>query len=917
MRKWGFTILGLLVGWFSVWAQIPESEPISGIFAGITFERFAQMVEGRSTYRFYFDQADVASIEVNLNANENSLGELLGIIFSGTGLRYTIDGSKRVFITEGRSLQTTFPRSFFQQRESSTSDSTTSVRISEQDRIFAKNKLWEIGAASRSFSPTHSRLSGSVKSSESGSPIIGAIVYAAGQDERGITDENGNYSIVLPKGRHTLVFQNFGAYQEQRQVNLIGDGTLDVYMDDNIISLGEVTVTSQRSANIERPEMGLESITVQSMKKIPAVMGEVDVLKAILTLPGVKTVGEASVGFNVRGGAADQNLVLFNQATVYNPSHLFGLFSAFNSDMIEGVDLYKAGIPVQYGGRLSSVLDVKAKYGNREKIEGGGGIGPMTGRLYLEGPLGEKTTFALGGRTTYSNWIFGLLDEESEFRESRASFADANLNIRHTFDEKNEIRISSYGSSDRFRFDRDTTFRYQNRNVNLSWVRYFNEKLEGEFTVGHDFYGFQIDGNLDSLNAFDFGFSMNQSHWRNHFTYDLSEKHRLSFGINHILYRLSAGNLDPRGQASLVIPRQVEPEQAIESAIYLGDEFEINSKWLVSYGARYVVYNYLGSKEVNRYLPGQIRTDATIERIDSYEAGDIVHTYHGPEMRISARYSIDNRSSLKAGYNSGRQFIHMLSNTAAISPTDTWKMSDPNVAPQFGEQLSVGYFKNFKNNTIETSIEVYYRRLRNLVDFGSGATLILNEAIEQDIVNTRGKAYGVELMAKKTVGKLNGWVSYTYSRSLLQTSANELAEKINDGRFYPSNFDQPHDVMIAANFEFTKRVNTSLNANYSTGRPITLPIAKFQYGGSDRVFYSDRNEHRIPDYFRVDFSMNLEGNHRVRKLAHASWSLGIYNVLGRSNPYSVYFAPVNGILQGYQLSIFAQPIPFITYNFKF
>lgn len=917
MKRFFVTTVCFFIGWVSAWSQVSESEPISGLFAGVSFERFAQMVEDRSSYRFYFKAEDVKDLEINLTASNNSLSELLGTVFSGTDLRFSIDAEKRVYISKGKALQTTFPRTFFQRDKELESTSDTLRSRSEQDQLFAKNKLWEIGRPDQSYSGRQARLTGTVKSSESGSPIIGALVYAAGQDNRGITDENGNYELLLPKGRHTLIFQNFGAYQEQRQVNMVGDGTLEVFMDDNIISLTEVTVTSQRSANIQRPEMGLESITVQSMKKIPAVLGEVDVLKAILTLPGVKTVGEASVGFNVRGGAADQNLVLFNQATVYNPSHLFGLFSAFNSDMIESVDLYKAGIPVQYGGRLSSVLDVKAKYGNHEKIEGGGGIGPMTSRIYLEGPLGEGTTFAVGARTTYSNWLFGLLEEGSEFRDSRAAFADLNLNLSQKINEKNELRLASYGSTDSFRFDSDTTFRYQNRNINLSWISYFNEKLEAEFTVGHDYYGFQIDGNLDSLNAFDFGFKMNQSHWRNHFTYDLSDRHKISFGMNHVLYRLSAGTLDARDQNSLVIPRQVEPERALESAVYLGDEFEINPQWLISYGLRYVVYNYLGPKEVNRYVPGQIRSDATLERTEVFGSGNIAHTYHGPEMRLSARYSVDNMTSIKAGFNTGRQFIHMLSNTAAISPTDTWKMSDPNIAPQYGEQVSLGYFKNFKNNTIETSVEVYYRRMRNLVDFGSGATLILNEAIEQDILNTRGKAYGVELMAKKTVGKLNGWVSYTYSRSLLQTSPEELAESINDGRFYPSNFDQPHDVMVAANFEFTKRVNTSLNANYSTGRPITLPIAKFQYGGSDRVFYSDRNEHRIPDYFRVDFSVNLEGNHRVRKLAHASWSLGVYNVLGRSNPYSVFFAPVNGILQGYQLSIFARPIPFITYNFKF
>ncbi len=899
-------------------SQAQETREISGVFSGVSFERFAQMVEQKSSYRFFFNPDEIPDLTININAYQNTLPQLLNQLFKETDLQYTIDHHDRVFITKGEKLSYQPSENLYRvASEADTLPSADEPSQLKEERSFAKNRLWQIGNAARSEGETEARLTGTITSFESGEPIIGAVVYALEQAARAITDEEGHYSILLPKGRLTLVIQSFGAYQEQRQVNLLGDGRLDIAMDDNIISLTEVTVTSEKSANIERPEMGLENISMQSMRKIPAVLGEVDVLRAVLTLPGVQTVGEASAGFNVRGGAADQNLILYNNATIYNPTHLFGLFSAFNPDMMEQVDLYKAGVPVRYGGRLSSVLDVQGKYGNKEKLEGGGGIGLMTSRLYLEGPLGEKTTFAAGGRSTYSNWLFGFLDEESEFRDSRASFHDLNLNVQHEIDENNLLKFSGYLSQDAFRFDRDTAFAYSNQNANLSWRRYFNDNLEGEMTLGHDRYRFSIAGEFDPLNAFDFGFSMNQSHWRTHFDLDLDDSHQLSFGMNHILYNLSPGSIFPQGEASLVLPEVIPRERALESAFYIGDEYEVNSNLLLSGGLRYVVYNYLGPNSVNLYPPTSIRSESTLIGQEQYEPGEIINTYHGAEVRVSARYTLDNFTSIKAGFNTNRQHIHMLTNTAAIAPTDTWKLSDPNVRPQLGSQLSLGYFKNFENNIIETSVEVYYRTMRNLVDFRSGATLILNDAVEQDILNTDGQAYGVELMAKKTAGKLNGWISYTYSRSLLRTSAQELGERINDGRWYPSNFDQPHDIMLVGNWEFTKRINTSVNANYSTGRPITLPIAKFNYGGAERVFFSERNEHRIPDYFRVDISFNLEGNHKIRKLAHASWSAGIYNVLGRANPYSVYFAPTNGVLQGYQLSIFAQPIPFITYNFKF
>ena len=905
----------LLLFPLSLYAQSDSGEKISGVFSGISFESFAKMVEAQSSYRFYFKNADVDSLPINVHTYQHSLAEILDVVFSGTDLKYTIDRQNRVFITTNEKMALNLAPTYFTPRAERPKEEDKAASESQEERMFAKNRLWDIGQ--RSSAGGNATLRGKVQSVDSKEPIIGAIIYARDQSERAITGDTGEYSISLPKGRHTLIVQSFGAYQEQRQINLLGNGTLNIDMDDNIIALSEVVVTSEKSANIERPEMGLVSISVQSLKKVPAVLGEVDVLKGVLTLPGVKTVGEASVGFNVRGGAADQNLILFNQSTIYNPTHLFGMFSAFNPDLVESVDLYKAGIPVQFGGRLSSVLDVKAQFGNEEKISGGGGIGLMTSRLYLHGPLSENTTFAVGGRTTYSNWLFDFLDEESEFRDSRASFYDINFNLRHKINDNNELKLFSYLSQDSFRLDTDTTFSYQNQNINLSWLHYYNERLESEITVGHDHYNFEILGEQNPLNEFTFGFSMNQSHLRANFKYDFDDKHQFTFGMNNVYYNLSPGTLLPSGPESIVIPNAVHRERALETSFYMADEYEVNPDFTVNYGLRYVLYNFLGPNFVNQYPSGSIKSESSLMGQNSFDKGEIVHTYHGPEVRLSARYSIDNVTSVKLGYNTMRQHIHMLTNTSAISPTDTWKLSDPHIAPQVGDQLAVGFFKNFNNNTVETSVEVYGRRMKNLMDFRSGATLILNNAVEQDILNTDGRTYGVELMAKKTEGKLNGWISYTYSKSLMRTSSSEIGERINGGSYYPSNFDQPHDIMLAANYELTKRINTSLNTNYSTGRPITLPIAKFEYAGAERVFYSDRNAHRIPDYFRVDFSINVEGNHKIRKLAHASWSLGVYNVLGRSNPYSVYFAPVNGILQGYQLSIFARPIPFITYNFRF
>lgn len=587
--------------------------------------------------------------------------------------------------------------------------------------------------------------------------------------------------------------------------------------------------------------------------------------------------------------------------------------------MVEEVELHKAGMPVQYGGRLSSVLDVKGDYGNQEKFHGKGGIGLLTSRLTFDGPIGEKTTFLVSGRATYSDWLLDLVNEKSDLNAAGASFYDLNLNLKHYFNDKNELSFSSYWSQDDFNFAADTLFNYSNRNANLNWKHYYSDRLEGEIILGIDQYEFGIEGYENPLNTYAFDFDIEQYNLKAHFTYEHDDQHTLHFGMDNIYYNMNPGKMVPLSDESIIIPETVNREKALETALYLGDRFEINEKLTADYGVRYVIYNFLGPNQLYDYADGLPKSEATITGETRYDNNEVITTYSAPEIRVSGRYIIDNFTSIKAGYHTTRQYIHLLSNTSAATPTDTWKLSDPYIRPQQGNQFSVGFYKDLllKEDKLEASVEVYYRGMKNLIDYRSGAELLLNNEIEQDVLNTDGRAYGLEFQVKKSTGKLSGWLSYTYSRSELQTASDEPAEKINGGSWYPSNFDQPHAVVLAMNYELSKRANVSLNTNYSTGRPITLPVSKFYYNGAEQVYFSDRNAYRIPDYFRVDLSMNLEGNHKVDKPAHASWSLGVYNLLGRSNPYSVYFTPVNGNLRGYQLSIYAQPIPYITYNFKF
>ncbi|MDF2158682.1 carboxypeptidase-like regulatory domain-containing protein [Algoriphagus sp. CAU 1675] len=910
MRKVLFICVALFLSFSQLLAQTEKGTEISGFFPGVTFKRFMELVEEDTPYRFYYREGDISDVMVSLQAEKSSLDDLLSTILKDKDLYFSFGSNYSVFISKGKKLDVNLSDAFFknvnQERQRLSS---------EVDEAFVRNNRFLIGSPVPG--KTTAVLSGTVSSLENEEVISGAIVFEKINYKQSVTDNQGRYSIELPLGRHTIYIQNLGGYIEQRLIDLRGDGNLDMAVGESIFSLSEVVVNSGAISNITRPEMGVQTMTMTEMKKLPAVLGEVDVLKGVLVLPGVNTVGEASVGFNVRGGAADQNLVLFGESTLFNPSHLFGFFSAVNSDMVQEVELLKAGIPANYGGRLSSVLHMKPKFGRSDKVGGTGGIGLLTSRLSVEGPVGEHTTFLVGARTTYSDWVLNYLEDRADFNASRASFYDINVNLRHELGENDALEFTGYFSNDGFRFDPDTLYGYQNQNYALKWRHYFNDQIEGSVTIGRDSYDFEIIGEDNPLNSYQFGFGMEQTYLKGEIRQEFREKHLFRYGLhlNHI--RLNPGKIDPYGLQSIVIPDQVEREQAVETSLFFSDEYEINDQWLVSGGLRYNLYTYLGPQTTFTYPEGSSYSEQDVTGEATEESGKPIKTYHGPEFRFSARYSLNNQSSLKAGVNSMRQNIHLLSNTSVISPTDTWKLSDQFIAPQRGIQYALGYFRNMAMNKLEFSAELYYKTMSNLLDYRSGATIILNDNVEQDVLNTNGRAYGIEFYLKKSQGRLNGSVSYTYARSLLKTNPDEGKELINRGKEYSSNFDQPHHAVLILNYEISKRFNTTFSGNYSTGRPITLPVAKFEYAGSERVYFSDRNAQRVPDYLRLDLSINLEGNHKVNKPAHSSWSLGVYNLLGRSNPYSIYFVPQDGILKGYQLSIFANQIPFITYNFKF
>ncbi len=675
------------------------------------------------------------------------------------------------------------------------------------------------------------------------------------------------------------------------------------------------SVTISAALNVRSTTMGVQSIDIKTIKQVPVLFGEADILRVVLATPGVKTVGEASTGLNVRGGSTDQNLILFNDATIYNPAHFFGMFSAFNPDLVKEVNLYKSSVPARYGGRLSSVLDIEGREGDKKKLTGSAGIGILTGKLTLEGPIiKDKTSFLFGARSTYADWLLKLLPEQYE--NSTAGFYDVNLNLSHTFNKSNEIFATGYFSSDRFTLNSDTTFAYQNKNVSLKWRHVFG-KITGTFTGGYDDYMYNTSSKENPVNAYKLSFNVNQKYLRGHFIYYMDNRHTIDFGFNNIYYTLKPGSLRPYDNSSLVEEDIISNEQALESAVYVGDKFDVSNAFSLEAGLRYSLFNYLGPKNINTYLPGAPKTEDNITGVQDFDSWKVAKTYGGPEYRLSMRYIFGNQYSIKASFNTQRQYIHMLSNTASMAPTDTWKLSDPNVKPQQGNQLSLGVYKNLVKSTVEISFEVYYKKIKDYLDYKSGARIIMNDHVETDVVSTKGEAYGAEFMIRKLSGKLNGWFSYTYSRILLRQDDPNAGELINNGERYPANYDKPHDATLIANYRINKRLSFSLNATYSTGRPITLPVGRYFYSGSYRTLYGPRNGHRIPDYFRTDFSVNIDGNHKIRQVFHNSWTFGVYNISGRKNPYSVYYVSEGGAINGYKLSVFGSAIPFVTYNIRF
>lgn len=784
----------------------------------------------------------------------------------------------------------------------------------------SENKVYEIGNRYKPSSEEMVVLTGKVTDFKSGQNLEGINIVHREPWVATATDRQGNFTIKLPVGYNTIEINGLNIKETRRQFMVYGEGATHIELEEENHLLDEVLIVSGRVQNVRSTQLGMEKFQPSLLKNIPTAMGEVDLLKMLQTLPGIKTVGEASSGYNVRGSAADQNLLLLNNGTIYNPNHLFGFFTAFNSDMIKDAELYKSSIPSQYGGRIASVLNITSKEASKEKFTGSAGIGLVTSKLNLEIPIiKEKTSLLLSGRTTYSDWIMKMLPEKSGYRDGKAGFYDLGGVFSHTLNERNKLNIYGYYSHDRFAFNDNQKYAYNNMNFSVNWRSIFSEKLTANFSFGYDHYDYRNDESVEEAAAARLSFAINQWFGKVDFSYKLDNNHTLNFGLMSQFYNINSGTYEPLHESSLVKWDQLQKDKALESAIYIGDQWEITPKLSVNAGIRYSMFNLLGPRTYYTYQDGMLPSSTTVVDSVSVGGGKVVKTYQGPEFRLSARYAFNDDFSVKAGFNTMRQYIHKVSNTTIMSPTDTWKLSDTNIKPQNGWQLAAGAYYNTPGQVLELSVEGYYKKLNDYLDYRSSARLIMNHHLETDVINTEGYAYGVEFQVKKPSGKLNGWASYTYSRTFLRQNDPRIARPVNGGDWYPTEYDKPHDFKLVGNYKFTRRYSVSFNMDYSTGRPTTIPAGQYYDQGlqSMQVYYTDRNSYRVPDYFRLDLAFNIEPSHHLTLLTHSSISFGVYNLTGRKNVYSIYYVSENGSVQGYRMSIFGAPIPFITYNIKF
>jgi len=897
---------------------------ISGSFYDTPFSEFVSEVELQTGGTFYYLEPWVTDVRITTAGTDLSMDSILNRVLLPTGIHHYIDEFGNIYLTRKNPV---IPSLSFQ--DESRSDFSLDTAISGNGNItsadpryvegYSSGKLETIvvGNAQSRTNQSEVFIHGKMVNIETGEPLIGATIYVEELKKGAATDVDGRFSINLSPGKHRASFNCMGMEPIQYFLQVYMSGNIVIQMEQELIPINEVVVRSSKYDNVRGSQMGFERLNYRTLKEVPVVLGEKDLLKVALMLPGVQSVGEGSSGINVRGGSADQNMISVNKVPVYNSSHLFGFFSSFNTDIVKDFSLYKSNLPAKYGGRLSSVFEISTRQGNMNEYSARGGISPITGHIAVEGPIiKRKSAFVFSARSTYSDWILKRL-EDPALRNSKASFYDLAGSVTVEPNDKSLIKAFGYYSSDAFTLATTNQYDYSNAGGSLSLRRSFGSRMTTDIAAVFGQYAFSVVNTELESAAYSHDYRIDHYEIKVDNTWLSLGRHTFNFGINGIFYNLHRGLVEPYGEKSLRYPIDHGQERGLELAGYFTDEISLSQRLTVNLGIRYSAFNNLGPAETLIYPNGAGRRRDNVTDTLTFSAGQIVKHYSGPEPRISLNYLLRKNNSVKLSYNRVQQYILMLSNTIAISPTDQWKLCDYHINPPVMDQISLGYYQNIPSIGINASAEIYYKQFSNVLDYKDGADFVNNPNMETQVVQGDQDAYGLELMFRKKSGKLNGWLAYSYSRSMMLFNSTIPVDIINDGLRYPSNFDRPHNLNLVTNYKVSRRFGFSATLEYISGRPVTYPISIYYQDGSEYLDYSSRNQYRIPDYFRIDLSVNLEGNLKKSKLAHSFWMLSIYNLTGRNNAYSVYFRNELGRINGYKLAIFGRPVITLSWNFKF
>jgi len=883
------------------WSQNIQEIKVSGNFNRTPIPEFLGSLEKNYGVRFYYKEEWIKSKEVTLTFSNIPLVQALNKALADKELTFKFFQNNSVFI---------YPPGADNRSWSGKDDSQVMV----------------IGDPLNQGRYQRAKLQGRVLDGKNKETLAGAVIYNV---ETGIgisTDAKGKYSIEMATGDVQLRVSYMGYEIQNQKVRLIQNGNADFELFEKSHSIAEITIFGDE-AKASKAQMSMIKMTAITLKELPVLMGEADLIKGLILMPGIQTVGEMSSGFNVRGGNTDQNLVLIDGAPIFNTTHLFGFFSMINTDAIKDVTLYKGGIPASYGERISSVMEVQLKEGRQENLSINGGLGMINSRLTIEGPFvkKKKSTFLIGGRSTYSDWLLRQTKNPT-FINSVAHFYDLNGTANIEFSDKNHLKLTGYTSADVFNLNSSSLYSYANMLGSLNWKLNITKKLISNLSLAYSKYELKMDEKdpVRPENDYTLKSGIQYASLKYSLLAYPTDKQRISTGFQAIGYKIKPGEIVPTQKISDVLPESLHQEQSAEFALFADEDIDLSEKVSLNFGLRYSKFLNFGPGDVYQYSVGAPRSTSTIIDSTSYKSGDIIKSYHGIEPRAAVKFNLPQNGSLRFSYQRIHQYVSQISNTAVISPADFWKSADQFLAPMINDQFAVGLFKNPPEGKFETSVEVYYKNLQNLPEYKNGAQLLMNQHIETDVLMANGYSYGIELLMKKNKGRLNGWLGYTYSRTFRKSDSQFAEEKINGGRYYPSVYDKPHDISAVMNYKISRRWRFSGNFVFSSGRPMTLPEQKYSTGGNQVVVYSDRNKYRMPPYHRLDVSITLDENLRVKRMWKGSWTFSIYNLYGRKNPYSVFYRKEASLQSTtltqysiYKMSLIGVPVPSITYNFTF